>query len=147
MITCPECEIGLPDGTRRCPMCDRLLSVRWLVLRTAGAVLLAAVLGLGLWGSGKIKNKLAWRQTTPADVYRAARAFVEKNPAVRGAVNFSKLEESQVERWDLKRWRVAGYVETQPKPGVKIRTLYFCVLRDNGGGNWTIEDLHFERLE
>lgn len=138
--------MGLPDGTRRCPMCHRLLLPFWPLL-TAGAVVLVALLGLGLWDSGRFKNILAWQQTTEADAYKAARAFVGKDPALRGAVNFSKLEESQIERWDYARWHVAGYVETQPKPGVKIRTLYSCILRYNGRDDWTIEDIHFERLE
>jgi hypothetical protein len=111
------------------------------------AVALAAMLGLALWKSGKVKSKLAWGEIRPADAYRAAMTFVEKDPALRGAVKFSKLEETVIERWDIRRWRVAGYADTQPKPGVKIHTLYYCVLRYNGADRWAIEDLQFERVE
>jgi hypothetical protein len=105
------------------------------------------LLGLALWGSGNLKNRLAWGETGAADAYKAAVAFVGKNPAVRGAAKFSKLEETVVERWDIAHWRVAGYVDTQPKPGVQIHTLYYCVLRDNGAGHWAIEDMQIESVE
>ena len=67
--------------------------------------------------------------------------------AGRGAVNFGKLEETVIERWDVARWRVAGYVDTQPNPGVKIHTLYSCVLQYNGADRWAVEDVQFERVE
>jgi hypothetical protein len=110
-------------------------------------VVLMALLALALWRSGPVKNTLAWGETRPADVYQAAVAFVGKEPAVRGAVNFSKLEETVIERWDVGRWRVSGYVDTQPKPGAKIHTLYYCVLQYNGADRWAIEDMQFERVE
>ena len=146
MLTCPECQIGMPDGTRRCPMCGRLLALPRTAMLVA-AVVLMSLLVLALWGSGKVKNRLAWGETRPADAYQAAVAFVGKDPAMRGAVKFSNLEETVIERWDVGRWRVSGYVDTQPKPGVKIHTLYYCVLRYNGPDHWAIEDMQFERVE
>ncbi|MGA2269697.1 MAG: hypothetical protein ABSH44_14615 [Bryobacteraceae bacterium] len=146
MVTCSECQIGLPDGTSRCPMCGRLVAWPKTVVLIV-AVALTALLGLALWGSGKLKSKMAWGETRPADAYKAAMAFVGKDPATHGAVSFSKLEETLVERWDVGRWRVAGFVDTQPKPGVKIHTLYYCVLRNTGSDHWAIEDLQFERVE
>jgi len=146
LLTCPECEIGLPEGTHRCPMCGRLLALPRKALLLAGVVLMA-LLVLALWDSGAVKNKLAWGETRPADVYKAAVAFVGREPAVLGAVKFGNLEETVIERWDVGRWRVSGYVDTQPKPGVKIHTLYYCVLRYNGADRWAIEDMHFERVE
>jgi hypothetical protein len=113
----------------------------------AVGVVLMALLVLALWRSGPVKNTLAWGETRPADAYRAAVAFVGKEPAVRGALNFSQLEETVIERWDVGRWRVSGYVDTQPKPGVKIHTLYYCVLQYNGADRWAIEDMQFERVE
>lgn len=146
MLTCPECEIGLADGTHRCPVCGRLLALPRKAILAVGVVLMA-LLVLALWRSGSVKNTLAWGETRPADVYQAAVAFVGKEPAVRGAVNFSKLEETVIERWDVGRWRVSGYVDTQLKPGVKIHTLYYCVLQYNGADRWAIEDMQFERVE
>jgi hypothetical protein len=127
-------------------MCGRLLALPRMATLIAGVVL-AALLVLALWGPGTLKSRLAWGETRPADAYRAAVAYVGKEPAVRGAVKFSKLEETLIERWDIGRWRVAGYVDTQPKPGVKIHTLYYCVLQYNGSDRWAIEDMQFERVE
>ena len=127
-------------------MCGRLLALpRKAILMTG--VLLMALLVLALWGSGSVKNHLAWSETRPADAYKAAVAFVGKEPAVRGAEKFSRLEETVIERWDVGRWRVSGYVYSQPKAGVKIRTLYYCVLKYNGADHWAIEDMQFERVE
>jgi hypothetical protein len=127
-------------------MCGRLLALPRKAILVVGVVLMA-LLVLALWRSGTVKNKLAWGETRPADAYRAAVAFVGKEPSVPGAVNFSKLEETMIERWDVGRWRVSGYVDTQPKPGVRIHTLYYCVLQYNGADRWAIEDMQFERVE
>jgi hypothetical protein len=127
-------------------VCGRLLALPRKAILVVGVVLMA-LLVLALWRSGPVKNKLAWGETRPADAYQAAVAFVGKEPAVRGAVNFGKLEETVIERWDVARWRVAGYVDTQPNPGVKIHTLYSCVLQYNGADRWAIEDVQFERVE
>jgi hypothetical protein len=127
-------------------MCGRLMGLPRKAILAVGVVLMA-MLVLALWRSGSVKNKLAWGETRPADAYQAAVAFVGKEPAVLGAVKFSKLEETVIERWDVGRWRVAGYVDTQPKPGVKIHTLYYCVLQYNGADRWAIEDVQFERVQ
>ena len=110
-------------------------------------VVLAVLLILALWGSGKVKNRLAWGETRPADAYKAAMAYVEKNPAMRGAVKFSKLEETLVERWDVGHWRVAGFADLQPAPGVKTHILYYCVMQYNGSDHWAIQDMQFEKVE
>jgi hypothetical protein len=111
------------------------------------AVVLVVLLGLALWGSGTLKNRLAWGEIRPADAYKAAMTFVGNDPAMRGAVTFSKLEDTLVERWDVGRWRVAGFADMQPRPGVKTHVLYYCVLRYNGSDRWAIEDMHFERVQ
>ena len=146
MVTCPECEIALQDGTHRCPRCGRRLALPRKAILATGVVLMG-LLVLALWGSGRAKNNLAWAETRPADAYKAAVAFVGKEPAVSGAVKFSQLEETVIERWDVGRWRVSGYVDTQPKPGVTVHTLYYCVLQYKGTGRWAIEDMQFERVE
>jgi hypothetical protein len=127
-------------------MCGRLLAMpRTAMLVTA--VVLVALLGLALWGSGEVKSRLAWGAVRPADAYKAAMAFVANYPALRGAVKFSKLEETVIERWDVGRWRVSGFADTQPQPGVKTHVLYYCVLRYNGDDRWAIEDMQFERVQ
>ena len=146
MVTCPECEIALQDGTHRCPRCGRRLALPRKAILATGVVLMG-LLVLALWGSGTVKNNLAWAETRPADAYKAAVAFVGKEPAVSGAVKFSQLEETVIERWDVGRWRVSGYVDTQPKPGVTVHTLYYCVLQYKGTDRWAIEDMQFERVE
>jgi len=110
-------------------------------------VVLVALLGLALWGSGMAKSRLAWGETRPVDAYKAAVAFVAKNPTMRGAVKFGKLEETVVERWDVGRWRVAGFADTRPQPGVNTRVLYYCVLRYDGADRWAVLDMQFERVQ
>ncbi len=145
MITCPDCKIGLHDSVRRCPVCGRGLRMPpWAPAILAVGLVVA--LALGLYGSGKIKNKLVWGQTTAADAYAAARGYVEKESSVRGAATFGNLSESVVERWDAKRWRVSGFVDSKDKSGAKWRTRYYCVVRYNGNDHWAVEDLQLERV-
>ena len=146
MLTCPKCEIGLREDTRRCPKCGRLLALPRRVMLVAGVVLLV-LLGLALWRSGVVKSRLAWGETRPADAYKAAIAGVAQNPAVLGAVKYSTLEETLIERLDLGRWRVAGFADMAPQPDVKTHVLYTCVLRYTGSGHWAVEDMQFERVD
>ena len=146
MLTCPKCEIGLREGTRRCPKCGRLLALPRRVMLVAGVVL-SVLLGLALWRSGVVKSRLAWGETRPADAYKAAMAFVAKNPDMGGAVKFSTLEETIVEHFDVRRWRVAGFADMPPQPGVQTHVLYTCVLRYTGSGHWAVEDMQFQRVD
>jgi predicted amidophosphoribosyltransferase len=41
LFICPECKFGLPDGTRRCPMCGRLLTLPKAAMLVAGVGLVA----------------------------------------------------------------------------------------------------------
>lgn len=66
MLTCPGCQIGLPDGTRRYPVCSRLLPLPRTAMLVAGVVLMA-LLVLALWGSGTLKSRLAWGGIRPVD--------------------------------------------------------------------------------
>ena len=146
MIQCHSCEIALPDGTIRCPMCQRNLKIPPGLI--VGGILLAFVfLGGLLWASGKIKTKVVNRfQASTEEVLKAAQNLVVQNPAVRNPVGFSALDQTTVEHWDGRRWRVAGYVDTRPAPGVKVRTLYFAVMLNNGQA-WGLEDLQLQSME
>jgi hypothetical protein len=126
-------------------MCGRLLVLPRIVILAASLVLVV-VLSLGLWKSGKIKSKL-YGKTSSADAYKAAIAFVGKDPAAVGVVKFSSLGETLVQRSDVWRWRVVGYVDMQPKPGVKIRMRYYCILQYNRARHWAVEDIRFEKVE
>ena len=145
MIFCPACEIALPDKTVRCPMCQRRMHMPERL--AVGAVALVAVLLCGLlWGSGRIKNKVDRWEVSNEDALQAAQSLVATNPAVHNPVGFSGLDQTTVEHWDGRRWRVSGYVDTRPKPGVKVRTLYFAVLV-NSGKTWNMEDLQLQSME
>ena len=65
---------------------------------------------------------------------------------MRNPVSFSGIDQTTVEHWDGRRWRVSGYVDTRPQPGVKVRTLYFAVLLENGK-TWELEDLQLQSME
>ena len=76
-----------------------------------------------------------------------AQKLVSINPAVHNPVGFSGADQTTVEHWDGRRWRVSGYVDTQPQPGTKVRTLlYFAVLLYTGT-NWDLEDLQLQSME
>ena len=145
MIFCRSCEIALPDGTRHCPMCQRNLRLP-IALIAAGGVLFFALIGGLLWGSGRIKNRLERSQVSSEDVLKAAQCLVAGNPAVHNPVGFSGMDQTTVEHWDGRRWRVSGYVDTHPQPGVTVRTLYFAVLLKNGK-SWNLEDLQLQSME
>jgi hypothetical protein len=65
---------------------------------------------------------------------------------VHNPVSFSGIDQTTVEHWDGRRWRVSGYVDTRPQPGVKVRTLYFAVLLTDGR-TWNLEDLQLQSME
>ena len=88
-------------------------------------------MGVLLWGSGRIKNRVERWQVSNDDVLNAAQTLVASNPAVRNAVSFSSADQTTVEHWH-RRWRVSGYVDTKPKSGARVRTLYFAVMLNNG---------------
>jgi hypothetical protein len=127
-------------------MCQRnlRLPVAWIV---ASVVLLCALMmGVLLWGSGRLKNRVERWQISNADVLKAAQSLVAGNPAVRNPVGFSGADQTTVEHWDGRRWRVSGYFDTRPQPGVKVRTLYFAVLLHDGK-TWSLEDLQLQSME
>ena len=145
MITCPSCHVGLPDGTTRCPSCQRNL---WLPVKgiVAGVLMVCAVLGLFLARSGRLKTSVETSLTNASAAYDAAKEAVAKNPAIHDPVKFSGAQETSIERWDQYRWRVSGYVDSQPKKGTKVRTLYFCVMRFSGE-RWDVEDMQLQSME
>jgi hypothetical protein len=116
-----------------------------VLIAICGALFLALLGGL-LWGSGRIKNRLERSQVSSEDVLKATQSLVASSPAVHNPVGFSGIDQSTVEHWDGRRWRVSGYVDTRPQPGVKVRTLYFAVLLKNGT-TWNLEDLQLQSME
>lgn len=146
MIFCRDCEIALPDNTVTCPLCQRDLRVRLRrTLVTGGVALFCVMLGLLLSNSGEIKNRLQRSEVTSEQAFNAARSLVAVNPAVKAAVSFSSADQTTVEHWD-RRWRVSGYVDTKPKSGARVRTLYFAVMLNNGT-TWDLEDLQLQSME
>ncbi len=145
MIFCRACEIALPDGTLRCPMCQRNLRLPLSLLAGGGVVLLCVLMGLLLWGSGRIKNRVEHWKVSNDDARSAAQRLIASNPAVQNAVGFSGSDQTTVEHWD-RRWRVSGYIDTRPQPGVNVRTLYFAVLLHNGN-TWNLEDLQLQSTQ
>ena len=145
VIFCRVCEIALPDSTIRCPMCQRHLRLP-VGLIAGGVMLFFALIGVLLWGSGRLKDRVDRREVSSEDVLKAARSLVAANPVVRNPVGFSGIDQTIVEHWDGRRWRVSGYIDTRPQPGVKVRTLYFAVLLHNGK-NWDLEDLQLQSME
>jgi hypothetical protein len=145
VIFCRSCEIALPDGTHHCPMCQRNLRLP-VALIAAGGVLFFALIGGLLWGSGRIKNRLERWEVSSEDVVKATQSLVASNPAVHNPVGFSGIDQTTVEHWDGRRWRVSGYVDSSPQPGMKVRTLYFAVLLRNGK-TWNLEDLQLQSME
>jgi hypothetical protein len=126
-------------------MCQR--NLRFPVkLLIAGALVAFALFGMFLLSSGKLKNRVDRYQYSSEDVVKATQSLVAQNPTVRNPVGFSTIEQTTVEHWDLRRWRVSGFIDTRPQPGVRIRTLYFAVVLNNGKG-WNLEDLQLQSME
>jgi hypothetical protein len=103
-------------------------------------------MGLVLWGSGRLKNRVDRWQVSNEDALKAAQSLVAANPSVHNPVGFSAIDQTTVEHWDGRRWRVSGYIDSRPQPGVKVRTLYFAVLLNNGK-TWDVEDLQLQSME
>jgi hypothetical protein len=145
MITCKSCQIVLPEGPLRCPMCRRFLGFRRVAIFGALAVG-GLLLLLLLAGSDGVKARVqSWRMS-PEVVLKATEELVAKNPAVHNVVGFSPPDQSTVEHWDSYRWRVSGYVDSQPKAGSRVRTLYFAVVQ-SVGSNWRLEDLELQNID
>jgi hypothetical protein len=115
-------------------------------LIVGAVVLLCILMGAMLWGSGRLKNRVERWQVSNEDVFKAAQNLVASNPGVRNPVGFSAMDQTTVEQWDGRRWRVSGYFDTRPQPGVRVRTLYFAVLL-NDGKTWNLEDLQLQSME
>jgi hypothetical protein len=126
-------------------MCQR--NLRFPVLLVAGgALLLFGVLGLVLWGSGRLKNRVERYQFTSEEVLQATQTLVAQSPTVHNPVGFSTIDQATVEHWDGRRWRVSGYIDSKPEPGMRVRTLYFAVVLHNGK-DWGLEDLQLQSME
>jgi len=126
-------------------MCQRNLRFpRWLV--AGGAILAFVILGLFLSGSGRLKNRVDRYEFTSEDVLKAAQSLVAQSPTVRNPVGYSSIDQTTVEHWNGRRWRVSGFIDTRPQPGTKVRTLYFAVVLNNGR-NWNLEDLQLQSME
>jgi len=126
-------------------MCQRSLRFPKMLIGV-GALMIFAVVGLFLWVSPRIKNRVDRTQFSSEQVLQATQSLVKNNPAVHNPVGFSTMEQATVERWDGRRWRVSGYIDSRPQPGVKVRTLYFAVVLNNGK-DWNLEDLQLQSME
>jgi len=127
-------------------MCQRYVGLPIRLLIAAGALGFLLMLFAFIWYSGRIKNRVDRQEISMQDVLTATQELVAKNPAVHNPVSFSSLDQTTVEHWTGRRWRVSGYVDTKPQPDVKVRTLYFAVIQQNGA-NWNLEDLQLQSME
>ena len=146
VTTCRACQIALPEGAGRCPKCQRAVSPSrlWMVAVAAVGMLLALLVLLA--GSSTFKSRvLSWRYSSDV-VLKATQGLVAKSPAVHNPVGFSTPEQTTVEHWDAYRWRVSGFVDSQPEGGARVRTLYFAVVQ-NSGSDWRLEDLQLQNVD
>jgi hypothetical protein len=127
-------------------MCHRNLRFPTRLVVAASVLMAFAVLGLVLWGSGRIKNRVDRYQFTSQEVLDATQSLVAQSPTVHNPVGFSTIDQTTVEHWDGRRWRVSGYIDSKPEPGVRMRTLYFAVVLNNGK-DWGLEDLQLQSME
>jgi len=145
VVTCRSCQIALPDEASRCPMCQRSVRSSWPVI-VGGAVVGILLLLILLAGSSNFKSRVSsWRYSSDI-VVKATQGLVAKSPSVHNPVGFSSLEQTTVEHWDAYRWRVSGFVDSQPAGGARVRTLYFAVVQ-NAGSAWRLEDLQLQNIE
>jgi hypothetical protein len=126
-------------------MCQRYLAFPIRLAVAAGVGVFVVLLFGFIWYSARIKNKVDREEVTAQDVLKATQELVAKSPSVHDPINFSNAEQTRVERWTNRRWRVSGFVDTRPS-GVKVRTLYFAVIQRNGP-SWNLEDLQLQSME
>ncbi|MEO8597584.1 MAG: hypothetical protein ABI759_29970 [Candidatus Solibacter sp.] len=147
MIFCRHCDIALPNNAVTCPMCGRNTRLSVRIVATAGGILVGVLLLGGLLVySARIKARVQRNEISNEEVLKEAQRLVSNNSAVRNPVGFSGADQTTIEHWDGRRWRVSGYIDTHPQPGVKVRTLYFAVLLNNGSA-WNLEDLQLQSME
>jgi len=127
-------------------MCQRYVGLPIRLLIAAGVLGFLLMLFAFIWYSGRIKNRVDRQEISMQDVLTATQELVAKNPVVHNPVSFSSPDQTTVEHWTGRRWRVSGYVDTKPLPDVKVRTLYFAVIQQNGA-NWNLEDLQLQSME
>lgn len=127
-------------------MCGRNLIIPIRLISGAAVVFVVLLLFAFLWSAGRLKNRIDLWRVSPQDVLTATQSLVAHSPAVQNPVAFSALGQTTVEHWDGPRWRVSGYVDTLPRPGVRVRTLYFAVVQHNGRA-WDLEDLQLQNTE
>lgn len=126
-------------------MCQRSVRSSRLLI-AAGAVVGMLLLLVLLAGSNSVKSRLlSWRYSSDV-VVKATQSLVAKSPALHNPVGFSSPEQTTVEHWDAYRWRVSGFVDSQPAGGARVRTLYFAVVQ-NAGSDWRLEDLQLQNVE
>jgi len=65
VINCRSCEIALPDGTRRCPMCHRNLMVPTQLIILSGVLAFVFLVCGFLWSTGRLKNRVDRRELSP----------------------------------------------------------------------------------
>ena len=127
-------------------MCQRNLELPVRLMLVGGVLLAFAVLGLFLWGSGRLKNRVDRSQFSSEDVLKAGAIPGLAEPDGAQPDRIQHAEQTTVEHWDGRRWRVSGFIDTRPQPGIKVRTLYFAVVLSNGKG-WELEDLQLQSME
>jgi hypothetical protein len=127
-------------------MCQRLIGLPVHLLITVGVLSFALVLFGFIWYSGRLKNQVDRRTVSAQDVLKVTQDLVAKSPSVNNPISFSNLDQTTVEHWSNRRWRVSGYVDTRPQPGIKVRTLYFAVIQQNEQ-SWKLEDLQLQSME
>jgi len=127
-------------------MCQRFIGLPVRLLTAAGACGFLLLLFALIWYSGRIKNRVDRQAISMDEVLTATQELVAKNPTVHNPVSFSAMDQTKFEHWTGRRWRVSGYVDTRPQPDVKVRTLYFAVIQQNGT-NWNLEDLQLQSME
>jgi hypothetical protein len=127
-------------------MCQRLIGLPVRLLTAAAVLGFVALLFGFIWYSARLKNSVDRRMVSRQDVLNAAQDLLVKGASVTNPISFSGLDQTTVEHWSNRRWRVSGYVDTRPQPGVKVRTLYFAVLQQNEQA-WKLEDLQLQSME
>ena len=93
LIFCRSCEIALSDDTVECPLCHRSLRQRGRIFALGGVVMFCMLLGVLLWGSGRIKSRVQRWEVSNEDVRKVAQSLVATNPAVRNPVTFSGVDQ------------------------------------------------------
>nr|ALS89778.1 double zinc ribbon [uncultured bacterium] len=144
-LLCPRCRLPLRGHESLCPACGkRVFFPEWLL--AVFLIAIALLVGVGVFAAGYIKAAADRSGVRPMDAYTATKQFVLRHPAVKAPAEFAPFQDTVLEPWGPRRWRITGRAATRDKSGSAIQVMYTCIV-GRESENWVLEDITVELLK